>query len=199
MSWAVARDPLHFDRPPGCAVGPGLSFAKRVREQRPDWSICLVPTAMGGSPLEKWQPGEALLVESLRRARFALDSGAFEAVLWHQGEKDASSMEDARTYGDRLAKTIDGFREGIGDPDLPFIAGEIGAFLAEREDPGFPGLDLVNAAIRELPQHVPNTAWASADGLTHKGDQVHLDTPSQVRLGRRYAEAFFGLSEQVNA
>jgi len=199
MTWAVARDPLHFDRPPGCAVGPGLSFAKRVREQRPDWSIGLVPTAMGGSPLEKWQPGEPLFIESLRRARFALDSGTFEAVLWHQGEKDSSSMEDARTYGDRLEKTIAGFREGIGDPDLPFIAGEIGAFLAEREDRGFPGLDLVNAAIREFPKRVSNSAWVSAEGLTHKGDQVHLDTPSQVRFGRRYAEAFFKLFDGVKA
>ena len=89
-------------------------------------------------------------------------------------------MENARTYGDRLTRTIAGFREGIGNPDLPFIAGEIGAFLAEHEDQGFPGLDLVNAAIRDLPQRVSNTAWVSAEGLTHKGDQVHLDTPSQV-------------------
>jgi hypothetical protein len=170
-----------------------MSFAKQIREQHPDWTLGLVPTAMGGSPLEKWQPGGPLLIESLRRARFALGSGKFEAVLWHQGEKDSSTMEDARTYGERLAKTIGAFRDGIGDPDLPFIAGEIGAFLAERPGPEFPGLHLVNAAIRELPEHVANTAWVSAEGLTHKGDQVHLDTPSQITLGKRYAEAFFAL------
>ncbi|RKX36012.1 MAG: sialate O-acetylesterase [Verrucomicrobia bacterium] len=197
MTWAIARDPLHFDRPPGCAVGPGLSFARRVREQRPDWSIGLVPTAMGGSPLEEWQPGEQLLVESLRRARHALDSGVFEAVLWHQGEKDSRTMECARTYGDRLAKTIGAFRDGIGSPDLPFIAGEIGGFLADCADPGFPCLDLVNAAIRELPERVSNTAWVSAEGLTHKGDLVHLDTPSQIRFGCRYAEAFLKLFDEA--
>ena len=194
MTWSIARDPLHFDRPPGCGVGPGLSFARRVRERHPDWTIGLVPTAMGGSPLENWQPGRPLLVEALRRARHALDSGVFRAVLWHQGEKDSSSMETARTYGERLAKTIGGFRDGIGDPDLPFIAGEIGAFLAERPGPEFPGLHLVNAAIRELPKQVSNTAWVSAEGLTHKGDQVHLDTPSQIVFGNRYAEAYLGLS-----
>jgi len=189
LTWTIARDPLHFDRP-GAGVGPGLSFARCILEQRPDWTIGLVPTAVGASPLDDWQPNAPLLIESLRRAHHAQRSGKFEGVLWHQGERDSRAMGKAETYADRLAKTITAFREGIGDPDLPFLAGEIAAFLAEQTDPGFPGLDLVNTAIRKLPDRIPNTGRVSADGLTHIGDQVHLDTASQIRFGRRYADAF---------
>lgn len=193
LSWEVARDPLHFDKPGGAGVGPGLSFARDLRVRHPEWRIGLVPTAVGGSPLDQWQPGAPLLEAALARAAEAAPAGQFAGIIWHQGENDSRFPEKAATYSDRLTRTIGAFRENLGRPELPFIAGELGPFLTENVDPGFPALTTVMRAIRTLPERVPFTAIARAEGLNHIGDHVHLDTPSQVIFGQRYAEAYLGL------
>lgn len=193
LNWEVARDPLHFDKPGGAGVGPGLSFARALRVRHPDWRIGLIPTAVGGSPLDQWQPGASLLEAALARARAAAPAGQFAGVIWHQGENDSRFPEKAATYGERLNRTIDAFRGHLELPQLPFVAGELGPFLADNVDPGFPALATILATIRSLPQCVPFTAVAGTEGLGHLGDHVHLDTPSQVIFGRRYAAAYLGL------
>lgn len=196
LRWEVARDPLHFDRPGGAGVGPGLSFARALRVRHPEWRIGLVPTAVGGSPLDQWQPGAPLLKAALERAAEAAPAGQFAGVIWHQGENDSRFPEKAATYSDRLTRTIEAFRENLGRPELPFIAGELGPFLADNVDPGFPGLPTVTRAILTLPERVAFTAIASARGLNHIGDHVHLDTPSQVLFGERYAAAYLDLADR---
>lgn len=193
LDWAIARDPLHFDKPGGAGVGPGMSFALALRSRRPNWRIGLIPTAVGGSPLDQWQPGAPLLEASLARARTAASAGRFAGILWHQGENDSRFPDKAATYRGRLTRTIEAFREALGVPGLPFVAGELGPFLAANTDPGFPALTTVMEVIQSLPKRVPFTATASAMGLNHIGDHVHLDTPSQVIFGQRYAEAYLDL------
>jgi hypothetical protein len=41
---------------------------------------------------------------------------------------------------------------------------------------------------------VPNTAFVSAEGLKHKGDKIHFDSPSFRELGKRYAEAYWKMA-----
>ena len=36
--------------------------------------------------------------------------------------------------------------------------------------------------------------FVSAEGLNHRGDNLHFDTPSQYELGRRYFEEFCKMS-----
>jgi len=72
----------------------------------------------------------------------------------------------------------------LGDPDLPFIAGEIGYFAKSTP---------INAVIGQLPKYVPHTAVVSAEGLTDKGDKTHFDARSARELGRRYAQAMIKL------
>jgi hypothetical protein len=55
--WVIAIDPVHFDKPARVGVGPGLAFAKEIAEQNPGIRVGLVPTAVGGSPIETWAPG----------------------------------------------------------------------------------------------------------------------------------------------
>lgn len=193
LKWETACNPLHFDKPGAAGVGPGLSFARALSARHPDWRIGLVPTAVGGSPLDLWQPGAPLLEASVARAIEAASAGQFAGVIWHQGENDSRFPEKAATYRVRLTRTIEAFRGRLGLPELPFIAGELGPFLADNTDPGFPALATVMEAIRTLPDRVPFTTIASAKGLDHIGDHVHMDTPSQVIFGQRYAEAYLKL------
>ena len=51
----------------------------------------------------------------------------------------------------------------------------------------------VNAAIADLPNQVPHTAYVSAEDTIHKGDEVHFDSASARTMGERYAAAMEGL------
>lgn len=184
--WVPAVDPLHFDKPAIAGVGPGSGFGPAMAEAAPDAVIGLVPCAVGGTPLQRWEPDGDLYVEALKRARRAARDGMLKGILWHQGESDAVREEDAGSYGDRLAKMIVGLRADLESPDLPFVAGELGEFIQVTRSPH---AGTVNDAIRSMPEQVPHTAFVSARGLTAKADQIHFDAESARELGRRYAAA----------
>ena len=196
--WDPATEPLHYDKPKIARVGPGLAFAKEVAEKNPDIRVGLVPTAVGGSPIETWTPGglhEGTGLhpwdDAVHRLRVAMRSGENKAILWHQGEGD-SGMQRAPLSEERLQDLIRRFREVAGDDELPFIVGQLGQFKEWSE-----GRKIVNAVHEGIPATVPNTGFVSSDGLTDKGDGTHFDAASARELGRRYAIAYFDLQNSI--
>ena len=190
--WAPAVDPMHFDKP-AAGVGLGKTFGQSIAEKRPNVTIGLIPCAVGGSPIDSWMPGaldEATRThpwdDMMRRTQVALASGTLKAILWHQGESD-SKPELAPTYEAKLHALIARFRKDLAMPEIPFIAGQMGRFA---DAPWKPEKSLVDQAHQALPGKVAHTAFVSAEGLQHKGDQVHFDSASLRELGKRYAEAF---------
>ena len=188
-SWMIAREPLHTDKPAIAGIGPGMSFAVAVLEQKPEAQVGLVPCAVGGTPLKRWMPGADLFNNAVAVARQACAGGTLKGILWHQGENDSAREEDTTTYGQRLEKMIPALRDNLGCPEVPFIAGELGAFLARSTIPR-PMYALINRQLRELGGRVPHCACASAEGLKDKGDCLHFDSASLREFGRRYARAW---------
>jgi hypothetical protein len=189
--WVMAMDPVHFDKPGRTGVGPGLAFAKEIAGRNPDIRVGLVPTAVGGSPIETWTPGgfhERTGLhpwdDAVHRIDVARPAGDIKAVLWHQGEGD-SGRARAPLYEDRLHDLIRRFRELVGDEHLPFIVGQLGQFKEWSE-----GRHLVNAAHENVPEHFDYTRFVSSDGLSDIGDGTHIDAESARELGHRYAEAY---------
>ena len=195
--WVVAVDPVHFDKPDRTGVGPGLAFAKEIAEQNPGIRVGLVPTAVGGSPIETWAPGgyhERTGLhpwdDAVHRIEVTGQAGEIKAVLWHQGEGDSSPAR-APLYEDRLHDLIRRFRELVGDEHLPFIVGQLGQFK-EWSD----GRRVVNTAHENVPTKVPYTRFVSSDGLTDT-DGTHFDAQSARELGRRYAEAYADIQQST--
>lgn len=69
----------------------------------------------------------------------------------------------------------------VGNPDLPFVAGELGRYKPEY--------GTINVVLVDLPKKVPHTAVVSSESLVHNGDGVHFDAPSADEMGKRYAKA----------
>jgi hypothetical protein len=191
-AWEPAVEPITHDRPKLLGVGPGLAFGKMMAERNPDVIIGLVPCSLGGTPLSRWQKGGDLFSNAVHRAKLAMQTGTLRGVLWHQGESD-SNRGKAETYGARLGQMIRDLRADLNVPDLPFVAGQLGEFLYTRGSNNVAEVRLVNDAIANLPQIVPQTGFVSSEGLTHKGDQLHFDTASERELGRRFASAMLKL------
>ena len=194
-TWGAAIDPLHFDKPIA-GVGLGSSFGRAMAEANPDVTIGLVPCAVGGTPLSRWQKDGDLYKQAVVRAKAAMKDGTLQGILWHQGESDSGSETTARNYGERLAQMVHDLRAELDAGDVPFVGGELGEFLRPKSKDGKPSFwPVVNEQLATLGERVEKTAVVSAKGLKHKGDEVHFDSASLRELGKRYATAMLALQK----
>lgn len=197
--WVPAVDPLHFDKPAAVGVGLGRAFGIAVAEASPGITVGLIPCAVGGSPIDAWQPGAYYAPtkshpwdDALRRAKLAMEAGTLKGILWHQGESDSTAAL-APQYEAKFHDLIARFRSELHAPDVPFVVGQLGKFA---DSPWTEFRTRVDAAHRALPQKVPHTAFVSAEGLKHKGDKTHFDADSYREFGRRYAKAYLTLVQK---
>jgi len=188
-------------------INPSYSFAKAIAgTSRND--MLMVVNARGGSALDEWlkgaptgtfslrgtddpeldgQPMPSFYDEAVRRAKIAMEHGQLKAILWHQGCSD-SGPQTVSTYLDRLEVFVSDLRKDLGvGEEVPFIAGEIPYF--------FSGSKLFNPMIRNIEEHIPNSAWVSAEGCTGNADSLHFSREGQILLGQRYAEKYLSLSK----
>lgn len=186
--WAPALDPLHFDKPIA-GVGLGSSFGRVMADADPSITVGLIPCAVGGTPLGRWEKNKDLYDQAVVRAKAALKDGTLRGILWHQGEGDSGKQESAESYAARLSQMVKDLRVELGAGDVPFVAGELGHFLAKERDGNPSFWPTVNVQINSLPKLVPNTAAVSAEGLEHKGDGVHFNSAALREFGKRYAAA----------
>jgi len=194
--WVAAKHPVHFDKPKVAGVGPGLSFGITMAEAYPDVKIGLVPCAVGGTSIQKWVPGGYDKTtnthpydDAVQRIEEAMKYGVIKGVIWHQGEAN-SGGESSKTYIAKLTELIDRVRTLVGNPDLPFVAGELGDFKPHYQN--------INDVLKELPQKVSHTAVATSEGLKDKGDVTHFDGPSADELGKRFAAKIIELQSIQN-
>ncbi|MDQ6610155.1 MAG: hypothetical protein M3Y85_10085 [Bacteroidota bacterium] len=184
--WVPAKHPLHFDKPTVAGIGPGLSFGIEMAKQAPSHKIGLVPCAVGGTSINTWKPGaydDATKThpydDMLLRIKAAQKRGVFKGVLWLQGESDSDPAKSVG-YLQKLETLISELRAAIGDPSLPFVAGEIGKFKEQYGN--------INKQLSDLPRIVPHSAVATSENLKDKGDQTHFDAASAEEYGKRFAE-----------
>ncbi|QTN32605.1 amidohydrolase family protein [Akkermansiaceae bacterium] len=176
-TWEPASNPLnrHSSVRKDLAMqklGPGYSFAREMLAKDKDARIGLIVNARGGTKIDEWLGKSELYWGARKRTKAALKDGTLKGILWHQGESDMKAPE---AYLVKLQTLAGNLRADFGDPNLPFIAGQIHKG------------DAINEQIAKLPEATHATAVASSEGLTTT-DGTHFDTESQLLLGKRYAE-----------
>ncbi len=200
--WFLARHPLHHVGDPhtmtgadNAGVGAGLAFAQAHLEKHPKSRVALIPCAAGGTRISKWQRGQRLYEEAVRRAKLALGQGPegktrIVGALWLQGEADSADQNRIDAYPGLLSAMITDLRTDLDIPDLPFVActiGELRDSIERRKK--------INGILLSLPELVPDTACV--DGRDQKGtigDNVHFDTAAQEEFGRRFSRKLDGLT-----
>ena len=201
--WFHARHPLHhvgdpndFSGSDNAGVGPGLAFAETLIKSQPKTRIALIPCAVGGTGLGKWQKGQRLYKEAIRRAKLALEQGPegktrLAGALWLQGESDSSTPERIAAYPARLKQLIKDLRADTGVSSLPFIACTIGELKVESKE----ARAAINAFLLDLPKQVPHAACVDSRKFAADiGDRVHFDTATQLRHGELFATKYLSLT-----
>ena len=187
--WQTMWEPIHFDRP-FAGVGLGASFAKRWLEDHPGEEIGLIPCADGGSCMEEWLPGTALFDHAVYQVELARRISVLDGILWHQGENDCTAKLIA-AYPRKFGKFLEGLRQAISAPDLPFLIGGLGDYLINCDlYNDFTKTPLMNETLFSLADTNENCCFVSAAGLGSNPDVLHLNAQSQRKFGMRYYEAY---------
>lgn len=184
---------------PGAGVGPGLSFADTLLDHRPSERIALVPCAKGGTSIKQWERSESrgtLYGSCLHRIRQVQPFGTIKAILWHQGESDASSLEAAQGWTERFEVMIENLRRDVGDAELPLVYAQIGSLSeAQRNRPDRYFAFWEDVKASQLRARVPHAAMIKTDHLELMDDGLHLSTAAQLAMGRLFAEALIELTK----
>ncbi len=196
--WAPATEPIHYDKS-SAGVGPGRAFAERLVDSDPTICVGLVPTACGGSSIDDWEPGVYFKQTSshpyddaIARTRRALEDGTLEAILWRQGEADAT-LEKAATHEEKLLTLFKRLRQELDAPDVPILVGEL--FFSEPNA----GAEAIRDAQIAAVKRAQPAAFVSSEGVRLNPDKVHFDRKSQIEQGDRFFEAFRLLKERKTA
>ncbi len=194
--------------------GPELVFAYRVREMLPKANIALIKHAKGGTKLTRetlaydvtsWCPGTnasdtasfgiefIAFVQTVTHALAALraqgDRPTLSGMVWVQGEADATCALTGEAYETNLTRFIQRVREQFNTPDLPFVCAQVLPYQTR------PGSAAVRGAQARLDQNsgshaaIPGVFTVQTEGLGVHRDSVHFNTPGQLELGARLADA----------
>jgi len=208
-TWRLATHPLEdatATRHPVTMTGiyhghsPWLAFAKALKRSL-GYPIGLIPTALGGSPLQRWnpaEPGPADLYSNLLEM-VSLAGGRVRGSVWYQGESDCSPDLSA-TYQDRFRDFVEALRRDLGDRGLPVLTAQLNRFTTPslalspvgRCDAGADrGWSIVREAQRRLAEEVPQISVVPTLDL-FLSDNIHNAAGAQVMLGERFARVALG-------
>ncbi len=183
--WVPAIEPIHYDKPVA-GVGPGREFARMLVESNSEIAVGLVPTACGGSSIDDWSPGAFFQQtnshpydDAIARTKRALEDGTLEAILWRQGESDATE-EKASEHEEKLLRLFSNFRREFNAPNVPILVGEL-AIPSENK-----GAQALREAQLSVVERAQPAEFVSADGVVLNPDNIHFDRKSQLEQGRRF-------------
>lgn len=198
--WALATQPLNEStdtRHPVNreAANPGhspfLHFA-RLLKRHLGYPIGLVQTALGGSPLQAWnpaEPGGAVLYRNMVHcARLA--GGRVKGILWYQGESDAN-RGPAETYLQRFGQATAAWRETLGDATLPVLTVQLNRHYAPTTAEMDRAWSIVREAQRQAARLIPGVTVAPTFDLP-LGDLIHTSPAGNMLLAERLAQAALG-------
>jgi hypothetical protein len=190
----LAKEPLHFYEPKISGLDCGMAFSIEILKHIPDSiSVLLIPTALGGSAIYKWVNDSIhrnikLLSNFKDKVELAKKYGTIKAILWHQGESDAKPLL-ITNYKNKLQALFKKFRNIIDNQNLIILTGNIGLF--EERDPHKKN---INQQINAFAFNDPNTYLINTKNFKSVGDNLHFNSKSQRKMGKRFAKKYLKIT-----
>jgi hypothetical protein len=171
-------------------VSPWLAFAKGILAAT-GVPVGLIPTALGGSPMDAWDPGNANpYLYTNMVAHIAAAGGRVAGMVWYQGESDCNP-DLIPTYAMRFTRMVDDFRARYGT-GLPVLTAQLNRYFDNNAD-GDRLWSQMREVQRRIAQTVPGVAVVPTLDLP-LSDGIHTSAAGNVLLGERFALAARGLA-----
>jgi len=173
-----------------------MSFADTMASLRVRSTIGLVPCAKGGSSISQWVKSasrDTLYGSMISRAKAASFYGEIKGLIWFQGEAEAMGGDrDIAGWSASFLRFAKDVREDLSAPNLKFVVTELGPCPDETKYPLWRDMQSQQRSLDgKLSGAVSCVSAADLNGKLN--DAIHLDTPSLVVLGQRYAYAIDNL------
>ena len=201
----------------GQRFGVELSFAKKLKELRPDENIALVKYSKGGTSIAIeaarnfgcWDPdfvkgdGEHKHINQydhfLATLRGALSNPDIDGngepdrlipsgILWMQGESDGTMYSASLEYEANLKRLMDLIRASLHQDDLPVVVGRISDSMKGGKKVWEFG-ETLRAAQAAFCDKDPAAALVTSTDNYGYSDPWHYDTAGYLDLGEKFAEA----------
>lgn len=193
--WWPMYVPVNPDRVTA-GINLSESFVYRYLQEHPGVQVGIIPCADGGTQLNQWMPGEVIYDHAVMTAKLAQRSSQIMGILWHQGESDCVDGK-YQLYEEKCSHILTSMRRDLGLENTPLMLGGLGDFLAVYKDGSKKDIyPKVNEALREMAKKLPNTAFVSAEGLGHNGDDLHFNAQALREFGLRYYAEFLKLGHE---
>lgn len=200
--WALASHPLHDGT--GTAFpasrenyngghSPFLHFARLLGREL-GVPIGLIPSALGGSPLEAWHPQRGPLFRSLL-GQVERAGGKVKGMIWCQGESDAEPGL-AEDYLQRFLESVDGWRKALGD--IPIVTVQCGRYRSRNPGEEDREWSRVREAQRLAPKRRDRLAVVPALDIP-LDDTIHYSSAGNMVLAERLARAALAVAYGAKA
>lgn len=182
--WQFAVDPQPIADGGGGSAWPafGTRFASET-----GLPVAVMAVGVGGSSVLQWQPGAALYPR-LQAAIKAAGPQGVRAILWHQGETDASQCMSTANYSTQLTNVINASRNDAGWA-VPW-----GVATASKLPWNNPACEqAINAAQAQVVSGTPSVfAGPDTNGYYGAGltwDTIHFNAAGLTLHGQTWVDA----------
>jgi len=177
--WELAAHDRHHN--------PWLAFAKTLRQEL-GCPIGLIPTAVGGSAVSQWDPGQGGMLFKNMKCRLAGADNAIKGCLWYQGESDVGDA-DYPKYKARFTRFVKGLRRLVKEPELPIITVQLNRVLGPRQDGA--GWEAIREIQRQL-SHELDGVFVFPIFEAGLCDGIHIGSLGNLLVAERAAATAMG-------
>lgn len=203
--------------------GLELSFAKTVRERKPNRKVAIIKYARNGSSIASaaagqwgcWEPDfqstkgdhrdinqydhflatvrNAMAIEDID-GDGTKDKLVPAGILWMQGESDAMATEQiAGQYAANLKRLMDLIRASLRVDDLPVVIGQISYSQKDKASRTWVHGDVVRAEQRKFTLQDAAARLVVDTDLYGYSDPWHYDSEGYLNLGEKFANAVLSI------
>jgi hypothetical protein len=178
-TWVLAKDPIHSDRTDG--GGPGMPFLKKMVNDFPGYYFGIVQNANFTFKAVDYLEGQYFFEEIVGAADTIKDDVTLGGIVCMLGMAEiVMEPELVPTFATDVQKMVQGFRNRLDAPNLPFLMGELedAPWFEQARAENWPVEEMRNQ-ILSIPAMVPNSVLIPSDGITFQDDH-HYDSAGHV-------------------
>lgn len=177
----------------GRLEGPGFQTAVDYAQAHPGSYAKTINCAENGSSISVHLEGRIDFETCIQNIAEQMAPGdVLEAVLWWQGEADASAGMSGADWSNAFRTYVDALRRRLGKPNLPVVFVQLGILVSPYNGVTYTAPTWDDLKQAQASFFMPHTGMVKSEDLT-LADYVHYDTASNSTVGHRMFNMFQGI------